>query len=111
MLVMPGMLAALRKTGPRTKTTSTWTRNRQEWGSWTEWSSCTKTCDGGQKRHAAYGSCAHEWLWLKTVLGSHFGVGEFTTHFRTNIGGDWDVAWGHDLDFDPWPNEWKLRGK
>ena len=28
-------------------------------------------------------------------------VGEFTTHF--GISGDWDVHWGYDLDFDPWP--------
>ena len=28
------------------------------------------------------------WLWLsKTVLGSHFGVGEFTTHFRNYFSG------------------------
>ena len=40
---------------------------------------------------------------VKTVLGSHFGVGEFTTHFRTYFSGDWDVHWGYDLDFDPWP--------
>ena len=33
-----------------------------------------------------------------------FGVGEFTTHFRTYFSGDWDVHWGYDLDFDPWPN-------
>ena len=24
----------------------------------------------------------------------HFGVGEFTTHFRTYSSGDWDVYWG-----------------
>ena len=30
------------------------------------------------------------------------GVGEFTTHFRTYVSGDWDVLWGYDLDFDPW---------
>ena len=24
---------------------------------------------------------------VKTVLGSHFGVGEFTTHFRTYFSG------------------------
>ena len=32
-------------------------------------------------------------LWVKTVLGSHFGVGEFTTHFRTyfstSLGNKW----------------------
>ena len=35
---------------------------------------------------------------VKTVLGSHCGVGEFTTHFGTYFSGDW----GYDLDFDPW---------
>ena len=34
---------------------------------------------------------------VKTILGSHFGVGELTTHFRTYFSGDWDVQ-------DPWPN-------
>ena len=28
-------------------------------------------------------------------MGSHFGVGEFTTHFRTYFRGDWDVLWGY----------------
>ena len=27
-----------------------------------------------------------------------------TTHFRTDFSGDWDVHWGYDLDFDPWPD-------
>ena len=27
----------------------------------------------------------------------HFGVGEFTTHFRTYFSGDWDVHWGYGL--------------
>ena len=27
-------------------------------------------------------------------FGSHFGVGEFTTHFRTYFSGDRDVHWG-----------------
>ena len=30
-------------------------------------------------------------------------VGAFTTHFRTHFSGDWDVHWGYDLDFEPWP--------
>ena len=30
-------------------------------------------------------------------MGSHFGVGEFTTHFRTYFSGDWDVHWGYGL--------------
>ena len=29
--------------------------------------------------------------------------GGCTTHFRTYFSGDWDVHWGYDLDFDPWP--------
>ena len=37
------------------------------------------------------GSTGCKWLWVKTVLGSDFGVGEFTTHFRTYFSGDWDV--------------------
>ena len=28
---------------------------------------------------------------VKTVLGSHFGAGEFTTHLRAFFSGDWDV--------------------
>ena len=27
----------------------------------------------------------------------HFGVGEFTTHFRTYFSGHWDVHWGYGL--------------
>ena len=33
---------------------------------------------------------------VKTLLASHFGVGEFTAHFRTYFSGDWDVHWGYD---------------
>ena len=36
-------------------------------------------------------------------MGSHFGVGEFTTHFSQFEWLDWDVHWGYDLDFDPLP--------
>ena len=43
------------------------------------------------------------WLWLSKPMGSHFGVGEFTTHFRTYFSGIWEVHWGYDLAFDPWP--------
>ena len=43
-------------------------------------------------------------LVVKTVLGSRcWLVGEFTTHFSTYFSGDWDVHWGYDLAFDPWP--------
>ena len=34
---------------------------------------------------------------VNTVLGSHFGQGEFTTHFRTHFSGDWDVHWGYGI--------------
>ena len=34
---------------------------------------------------------------VKTVLGSHFGLGEFTSHFRTYFSGDWDVHWGYGV--------------
>ena len=37
----------------------------------------------------------------------HFGVGEFTTHFRTYFsGGIGDVHWGTIWGFDPWPYNW-----
>ena len=29
--------------------------------------------------------------------------GRYTTHFSRDFSGDWDVHWGYDLDFDPWP--------
>ena len=29
-------------------------------------------------------------------------IGEFTTHCRTYVSGDWDVHWGV-IAFDPWP--------
>ena len=44
---------------------------------------------------------------VKTVLGSHFRVGELTTPIlEPMLSGDWDgFNWGYDLDFDPWPCE------
>ena len=30
-------------------------------------------------------------------MGSHFGVGEITTQFRTYFGGDWDAYWGYGI--------------
>ena len=33
--------------------------------------------------------------------------GRCTTHFRTYFSGDWNVHWGYDLDFEPWPNEYE----
>ena len=43
--------------------------------------------------------------WLQNQW-HHFGVGEFTTHFRTYFSGwiESDVHWGYDLAFDPWPH-------
>ena len=44
------------------------------------------------------------WLWLSEPMRSHFGVGEFTTQFRTYFSGeDVHCHWGYDLAFDPWP--------
>ena len=34
---------------------------------------------------------------VKAVVGSHFGVGEFSTHFRTYFSFHWDVHWGYGL--------------
>ena len=32
------------------------------------------------------------------------GIGEFATHFRLPVlVGHWDVHWGYDVDFEPWP--------
>ena len=42
------------------------------------------------------------WLWVKTNRTVPFW-GRCTTHFRTYFSGDWDVHWGYDLAFDPWP--------
>ena len=64
---------------------------------------------------AAYGIFSEESKFCLTSgcgskpMGSHFGVGEFTTHFRTYFSGDWDVHWKYDLDFDSWPSgAWRL---
>ena len=37
---------------------------------------------------------AHLAVVVQTVLGYHFGVGEFATHFRTYASWDWDVTGG-----------------
>ena len=39
------------------------------------------------------------WLWLSKPFWDPIlvGIGEFTTHFRTYLSGDWDVHWGYDL--------------
>ena len=43
-----------------------------------------------------------KWCGGQNRVGSHFG--RCSTHFRAYFSGDLDVHWGHDLDFDPWPN-------
>ena len=43
------------------------------------------------------------WLWVKTngtILGV-FGAPPILVY----VSGDWDVHWGYDLDFEPWPCE------
>ena len=35
-------------------------------------------------------------------MGFHFGVG--APPILVYFSGDWDVHWGYDLDFDPWPH-------
>ena len=39
---------------------------------------------------------------VKTVWGPIL-VGRCTTHSGAYFSGDWDVHWGYDFDFDPWP--------
>ena len=34
-----------------------------------------------------------------------------TTHFTLFYGVDWDVHWGYDLDFDPWPYRNRSSGR
>ena len=49
---------------------------------------------------------------VKAVLGSHFGVGEFTTHFRIHFSGDWDVYWKYFWLHEPLaqnPGKWLVR--
>ena len=71
----------------------------QDWvfSFWLPFNTSKKMDPPTKKRAAGQGS---------KPMVSHFGVGEFTTHFRTYFSWDWDVHWGYDLDFDPWPCEW-----
>ena len=46
--------------------------------------------------------CALQLIWLLVKTNGTIW-GRCTTHFRTYFSGDWDVHWGYDLDFDPWP--------
>ena len=43
-------------------------------------------------------------------MGSHFGVGEFTTHFRTYFSGDWDVHWDYWIMTHGHMNLWLVKG-
>ena len=52
---------------------------------------------GGLASSAAAGvgaSCRARYDGGSTPMGSHFGVGEFTNHYKTYFSGDWDVHWG-----------------
>ena len=55
------------------------------------------------------------WPWCKTVLGAHFGIGEFTTHFSRDFSGGLGCSLGV-TGFDPWPclgskmNNWDSFG-
>ena len=42
------------------------------------------------------------WPWAKAT-GIPCWDFRCTTHVRIYFSGDWDVHWGCDLDFDPWP--------
>ena len=60
------------------------------------------------------GSQLRETCGSKTNGTPFWLVGEFATHFRTF---SWDVHWGYDLAFDPWPHGvcaltcwWRVRG-
>ena len=46
---------------------------------------CPLTSISSDSKDMAVGQ--HQWY--------HFGVGEFTTHFRTYFCGNWDVHWGY----------------
>ena len=53
-------------------------------------------CYGGGRAHLNMAVGQNQWY--------HFGVGEFTTHFRTYFSGWSGMFTGlTDLDFDPWP--------
>ena len=54
---------------------------------------------GAKSRPVSYGNLAGYGCGSKP-MGSHFGVG--APPILVNRG-DWDVHWGYDLHFDPWP--------
>ena len=64
---------------------------------------------GGEWAASLWGRCTERhahlrmwaiWLWVKTN-GIHLGLG--TPPILVYFSVDWDVHWGYDLDFDPWP--------
>ena len=55
------------------------------------------TASSWRKPGVGHGSAIFRRLWLSKPMESHFGVGEFTTRFRTYLNGDWDVHWGYGL--------------
>ena len=66
---------------------------------WVSWTICwlrSSPWTSLGKVEPRYGGLKFIWLWVKAVLGSHFGVGEFTTHCRTSFSGwvESDVRWG-----------------
>ena len=44
------------------------------------------------------------WQRRSKPMGSHVWGFRCTTYFRTYFSGDWDVHWGYELDFCPWPS-------
>ena len=47
------------------------------------------------------------WTWHKAVGQNQWEpilVGRCTTRFSRDFSGDWDVHWGYDLEYDPWPH-------
>ena len=63
----------------------------------------TQTIKYLKKRHTQ--TARHVWRYEAVGQNQwhHFGVSGFTTHFRTYFSWDWDVHWGYDLAFYPWP--------
>ena len=71
------------------------------------WGGGAKAWGGrGLKEVAPKLDSATRWPWLSKPMGSHFGG--FGAPPILVLSGDWDVHWGHDLDFDPWPHGMKV---
>ena len=63
-----------------------------------------RSCPRGKKKHVLMPRAkknSFTWLWFKTNEIPFWC--RCTTQFRTYFSGDWDVHWGYDLGFDPWP--------